>query len=141
MSTEGFRLVTPPGLVAHAARIAELSLERRMAVPGRPSPLVGQWTNFCAAQGVDDRSQLARGFVPAGRLRLRANGVNAARIMSWSKVDLATGAAETYAFDIDPESGGVLSVRYSTATLEMLTEMDPRLDGWLLTAAGGGGDA
>ena len=54
--------------------------------------------------------------------------MNAARLITWFKMDPILALVEAYAVDLDPDTGEWLSLRYQRATLEMMIKMDPWLD-------------
>ncbi|MCA9217361.1 MAG: hypothetical protein KDB27_30040, partial [Planctomycetales bacterium] len=52
-------------------------------------------------------------------------------------VDPITGMAGNYCFDLDPVTGGILTLRWTRQPLEMLAASDPRFDRWLFNAIEG----
>ncbi|MCA9214254.1 MAG: hypothetical protein KDB27_14380, partial [Planctomycetales bacterium] len=79
----------------------------------------------------EDRQMLELGEYPSRWTHLRRGSLNIARLMSWILVDPITGMAGNYCFDLDPVTGGILTLRWTRQPLEMLAASDPRFDRWL----------
>jgi hypothetical protein len=134
LSTGGLHLVPPEGRRVKDTHFTRMKVERVIEAASSPKPLKGQWTNWCLASQDADREALSRGFAPAGKQLLLHGSVNAARLMTWMKIDIIYGHTHSYALDMHPESGSIFAVRHASVPLKMHIELDPWLDDWLLTA-------
>ena len=134
LSTKELKMVLPDGLVARDTYFTQIATQRTLIVESSAAPLRGQWLTWCLASQDGNRDALSRGMVPAGGQLLLNGGVNPARLMTWSKLDLIHGWTHSYCLDVHPRTGEIFSIRYACVPLRLQIELDPWLDDWLLTA-------
>jgi hypothetical protein len=126
----------PDGRKKDDATLTRTQVMRELWTQSRPQAFRAVITNWCIAHRGHDEGDLAKGFVPAGLQCRRPDGINAARLIMWYRLDMQTplGNLQSYAVDIDPLTGELLSLRHQQADLLTATEIDPWLNDWLVYA-------
>lgn len=98
-------------------------------------PILTNMTSWCLATRVEDDALLQRAAIPAGLQCRVTDSVNGARLMKFLKIDLRTNQTESYTIDVNPQTGGVISLRYMRSELRVLATLDPWFDDWVRAAA------
>ena len=136
--SRNLRFSLPAGRDERSANLAHATVVRKLWTPGGERPSQAIITNWCVANQGQDDADLARGYVPAGLQCRRPDGINAARLIMWYRLNpvMKHGYLESYAVDIDPITGQALSFRYQETDLRTAVKIDPWLNDWLTYGLG-----
>jgi len=133
----GVRFASLPERPLRTARLVRMAIERTYTPTGQGVPLSGRWTCWCHALPEEDGAFLRRALVPAARQCFLPTGINGARIISLAKLHPRTGFTYSYAVDLDPLTGQIISLRRAFAPLRLLTEITPHYNRVLLAGVNG----
>ena len=125
--------VSRDGELSPHGRLAHIHIRRRMPPETLIPPARETW--WCLAEDASDGRTLMECRIPAG-MNFRTPYVNYAKIFTLVRLCGQRGFIDRIAFEVAPESGGILSHREAHLPLQMSLAMDANEHDFLMEAAG-----